>query len=63
MQDYQVHLESLRKEAAEAELTSNLTTVPQKREVFAKLAVHLQTLASEVESAMIAAAKGNANDP
>ena len=63
MQDYQVHLESLRKEAVEAELTSQLTTVPHKRELFAKLAVHLQTLASEVEGAMIAAATGKANDP
>ena len=57
MQDYHFHLECLRREAAEAELTGNLTTVPHKKELFAKLTVHLHTLAGEVERAMIAAAK------
>jgi hypothetical protein len=57
MQDYQFHLESLRREAAEAQLTSQLTTVPEKRERFSNLAVHLQTLAGELETAMAAEAK------
>jgi hypothetical protein len=30
MKDYQSHLETLRKQAAESELISALTTVPQK---------------------------------
>ena len=41
MKDYQSHLETLRKQAAESELTSALTTDPQKRELFAKHAEHL----------------------
>ena len=36
MKDYQSHLENLRKQAAESELINALTTVPQKRELFAK---------------------------
>jgi hypothetical protein len=52
MKDYQLHLETLRKQAAESELISTLTTVPQKRELFAKHAEHLNALAAEVERAM-----------
>ena len=55
MKDYQAHLESLRQQAAEAALISDLTTVPQKREMFAKLAAHFNMLADEVEKAMAAA--------
>ena len=54
MQDYQTHLEKLRKDAAECELISNLATDLQKRELFKKLAEHLATLATEVERAMAA---------
>jgi hypothetical protein len=36
MKNYQSHLETLRKQAAESVLISALTTVPQKRELFAK---------------------------
>ena len=62
MKDYRTHLEALRKEAVEAELIRDLTTVPQKRELFAKLAVHLNTLAGEVERAMAALnAEGSAS--
>jgi hypothetical protein len=53
MKDYQAHLESLRNIASA--LINNLATVPQKRELFAKLAAHLNTLAAEVERAMVAA--------
>jgi len=52
VQDYRVHAEDLRKKAAEAALTSQLTTVPAKRDFFAKLAAHLDLLAGEVERAM-----------
>ena len=52
MRDYQTHLEKLRKQAAESELISSLATDPQKRELFAKHAAHLNILAAEVERAM-----------
>jgi anaerobic glycerol-3-phosphate dehydrogenase len=58
MQDYQTHLEKLRKDAAEFELISNLATDLQKRELFKKLAEHLATLATEVERAMAAKKAG-----
>ena len=58
MQDYQTHLEKLRKDAAECELMSNLATDLQKRELFKKLAEHLATLATEVERAMAAKKAG-----
>ena len=47
MKDYWSHLETLRKQAAESALISALTTVPQKRDLFAKLAEHLNMLAAE----------------
>ena len=52
MKDYRSHLETLRKQAAESALISTLTTVPQKRELFARHAEHLNALAAEVERAM-----------
>ena len=55
MRDYQTHLETLRKEAAELKLISSLATDPSKRELFAKHAAHLNMLADEVERAMIEA--------
>jgi hypothetical protein len=48
-------LPTLRQQAAESALISALTTVPQKRELFAKHAEHLNVLAAEVERAMAAA--------
>ena len=54
MRDYKAHLESLRNQAAECALIRDLATVRQKRELFTKLAAHLQTLAAEVERAMAA---------
>ena len=61
MKDYQSHLETLRKQAAESALISTLTTVPQKRELFARHAEHLNALAAEVERAMAAAANEEAS--
>jgi hypothetical protein len=46
MNNYRSHLETLRKQAAEPALISALTTVPQKREPFAKHAEHLNALAA-----------------
>jgi hypothetical protein len=51
---YWDHLEALRKQAAEAALISALATSPQKRELFAKIAEHLNTLAAAVEQALTA---------
>ena len=52
MNDHRHHLEALRKQAAEAALISALTTSPEKRELFAKIAEHLDTLAAAVELAL-----------
>ena len=51
MRDYQAALEKLRKDAAEAALIRDLATVPAKREMFDRLALHLTTLADQVELA------------
>jgi hypothetical protein len=53
MQDYQKHLEKLRTDAAECRLICDLATDPAKREMFGRLAVHLTTLANQVEEAML----------
>jgi hypothetical protein len=52
MKDYQASLEKLRKDAAEAALIRDLATDPIKREMFDRLAQHLNQLANEVEKAM-----------
>jgi hypothetical protein len=48
----QANPEKLRADAAEAALIRDLATDKQKRELFARLSVHLATLAAEVERAM-----------
>jgi hypothetical protein len=53
MKDYQARLEKLRTDAAECRLISDLATDPAKREVFDRLALHLTTLADQVEHAML----------
>ena len=62
MKDYRTHLETLRQQAAESTLISSLATPPQKRAMFAPIAVHLNTLAAKVERAM-AAADGKVSGP
>ena len=57
MQDYQSHLEKLRTDAAECRLICDLATNQAKRELFDRLAVHLSSLADQVELAMIEAGK------
>jgi hypothetical protein len=52
VKDHRDHLEALRKQAAEAALISALATSPQKRELFAEIAEHLNTLAAAVELAL-----------
>ena len=51
MKDYQAHLEKLRKDAAECALVRDLATDEAKREMFDRLARHLDQLADEVERA------------
>jgi hypothetical protein len=58
MQDMKAHLEKLRADAAECALIRDLATDPKKRELFARLADHLSTLASEVEAAIAAKLAG-----
>jgi hypothetical protein len=53
MQDYLTHLEKLRKDAAECRLISDLATDLDKRELFDRLALHLTTLADQVEREML----------
>ena len=52
MQDMTAHLEKLRTDAAECALIRDLATDPEKRALFTRLAEHLGTLASEVETAI-----------
>ncbi len=52
MKDYQASLEKLRADAAEAALIRDLATDPAKRELFGRLAVHLNNLADQVEMVM-----------
>lgn len=52
MQDLKAHLEKLRADAAECALIRDLSTDPQKRALFTRLADHLSALAGEVETAM-----------
>jgi hypothetical protein len=46
--------EKLRADAAEAALIGDLATDSSKRELFARLSIHLATLATEVERAIAA---------
>ena len=52
MHDFQFRLEKLRSDAAECRLIRDLATEQAKREMFDRLAVHLTTLADQVEQAM-----------
>jgi hypothetical protein len=53
MHDYQARLEKLRTDAAECRLICDLATDPAKQEMFDRLALHLTTLADQVEKAML----------
>jgi hypothetical protein len=58
MKDYQAHLEKLRQDAAECARVRDLATDKAKREMFDRLARHLDQLADEVERAMNARKTG-----
>ena len=53
MKDYQAHLEKLRRDAAECARIRDLATDKAKRGLFDRLAVHLSSLADQVEEAML----------
>ena len=57
MKDYRAAAEKLRKDSAEAALIRDLATDKAKRELFDRLAVHLNSLAAQVEQALIEAGK------
>ena len=61
MQDMKAHLEKLRTDAADCALIRDLATDPLKRDLFTRLAKHLETLASEVEAAIAASLGGAEN--
>jgi hypothetical protein len=52
MKDMEAHLEKLRADAAECQLISDLAPDKEKRELFARLAAHLNVLAAEVARAI-----------
>jgi hypothetical protein len=58
MKDYHTHVEKLRKDAAECALVRDLATDKAKREMFDRLARHLDELTDEVERAMNARKTG-----
>jgi hypothetical protein len=53
MKDYQAQLEKLRRDAAECKLISELATDKRKQALFDRLAVHLGSLADQVEHEML----------
>jgi hypothetical protein len=55
MQDMKRRLDQLRDEAAECAITSGLADTKEKRELFARLAKHLNSLADDVERTIAAA--------
>ena len=55
MKDMLAHLEKLRVDAAECALMRDLATDQAKKDLFARLAQHLEVLAGEVERAIKAA--------
>jgi|KBSSwiStaDraftv2_1062776.scaffolds.fasta_scaffold576060_2 hypothetical protein len=61
MNDMQVHLRKIRSDAAECQMLSNLAT-EGKRELFARIAEHLNALASEVEQTMAVSGTVNGVD-
>lgn len=53
MKDYQEQLEKLRGDAADCKLISDLATDKDKKALFDRLAVHLGSLADQVEREML----------
>lgn len=53
MQDYRAQIEELRNDAAECALIRDLASDRAKRELFDRLAMHLSSLADEIEKEML----------
>jgi hypothetical protein len=62
MNDMRKHLERFRTDAAERAIISGLATDKMKRELFARLSLHLMVLAEEVEETIVAADGAIASD-
>ena len=60
MKDMELHYLKLRTDAEECSNVSKLATDPAKRDLFARLAQHLNVLASEVARAIAAKRAGDA---
>jgi hypothetical protein len=60
MKDMEEHFRKLRADADDCSNISKLATDPQKRDLFARLAQHLNVLASEVARAIAAKRAGDA---
>jgi len=60
MKDMEQHYLKLRADAEECSNISKLATDPQKRDLFARLAQHLNVLAAEVARAISAKKNGDA---
>jgi hypothetical protein len=58
MEDMLAHLEKLRVQITDCELIRDLATDPNKRDLFAKLALHYEVLAGEIEKAIASAKPG-----
>jgi hypothetical protein len=58
MKDYQAQVEKLRRDAAECAKIRDLSEDEQKRELFGRLASHLNVLANQVELAMLQRKQG-----
>lgn len=63
MQDIRRQLEKLRTDAEECLLISRLTTVPEKRDAFKKLADDYRKMARELETIVVNNAIPDKNDP
>ena len=57
MNDMKEHLEKLQVQIVECEMIRDLATDPKKRELFARLAEHHRTLATEIRRAMAGCTK------
>jgi hypothetical protein len=63
MKDLTVHLEKLRTDAEDCVLISKLATDKTKRNLFAKIAARLQSLADEVEREIQTRSAGPGAEP
>jgi hypothetical protein len=63
MKDMRAHLEKLRAQTAECETIRDLATDLEKRELFARLALHFKTLAGKIETGKASQPDGGVRPP